>query len=81
MRPDYEAELFALAARRTEWAALALSAAADELVRAGEHGALVAQLPDHLQAEAGRLRGFLGTIEQARQQAAGSTPRRVRHQL
>jgi hypothetical protein len=74
---DEAQELFNLAARRTEWASIALYAAAAELLRAGERGALVGQVPGHLQAEAGRLRGFLRMIETAREQAA-SPPARPR---
>jgi hypothetical protein len=75
-RGDEAQELFNLAARRTEWASHALHAAANELLRAGEHGALVGQVPGHLQAEAGRVRGFLQMIERARDEAA--TTRRPR---
>jgi hypothetical protein len=73
MRDD--AELFNLAARRVEWAAHATNAAADELLLAAERGALVGQVPGHLQAEAGRLRGFLRSIEQVRQEAASPPAR------
>jgi hypothetical protein len=71
-----EAELFRLAARRTEWASIALHAAADELLRAAEGGAVVGQVPGHLAAEAGRLKGFQRMIERARE--ASATTRRPR---
>jgi hypothetical protein len=67
----YEAA-FALAARRTEWAALALRAAADELLTAHTEGASVGQVPGHLQAEAGRLSAFLRMIETERQRSAST---------
>jgi hypothetical protein len=71
-----EAELFTLAARRTEWASIALHAAAAELLRASEQGAVVGQVPGHLQGEAGRLKGFVRMIERAREQS--TTTRRPR---
>lgn len=72
-------ETVARAARRCEWAALALSAAADELDQAGEEGVPTGSLPDLLRTEAACSSELARRTAQIRE-LAGSD-RRVRDGL
>jgi hypothetical protein len=76
--PEVEA-MIDRAARRTDWAARALGAAADELQAAGEQGAVVSATAEQLQVEAGRVGELLRQIE-ADRELSGSD-RRARDRL
>ena len=68
MTPDVQT-MIARAARRAEWAAHALDAAADELHAAGELGAVVNSTAAHVRIEAQRVSNLLLLIAADREQA------------
>ena len=78
MRPDADAMLD-LATRRAEWSARALDAAAEELLAAGEEGALVNGTAEQVGAESKRVADLVRRIA-ADRELAGSG-RRVRDGL
>jgi hypothetical protein len=72
-------ELLGLAGRRTEWAARALAAAGDELLRAGEDGALVNGTAEALLTESERVGVLVRRI--AADRRLTGTHRRARDSL
>ena len=78
MKPDIAA-MIERAVKRTDWAARALAAAADELHAAGEQGALVNGTAEQVGAESKRVADLVRRIA-ADRELAGSG-RRVRDGL
>src|SRR5437899_2154326 len=77
MRPEVE-QMIDRAAKRTDWAARALAASAEELHAAGEQGALVAGTAEAVQAEAERVAELVRLIEADRERTGSG---RVRDHL
>jgi hypothetical protein len=73
------ASSFDVAERRVQWARHALTAAADELLQAGEHGAVVNGTAGMLAAEAERVAGLLPLI--ASDRARAGSDRKARDAL